>query len=100
MEHIVARQHLIANDFENLALACHYCNRKKGPNLAGIDPVTNQVALLFHPRRDNWHDHFRWNGPIVHGLTPVGRATVKVLALNDGKRMKLRLQLLDNDLLD
>ena len=100
LEHIIARQDVAGNDLENLALACHYCNRKKGPNLAGIDPLTNEITPLFHPRRDNWQDHFRWNGPIIDGLTPVGRATANVLALNDGKRMKLRFQLLDRRALD
>jgi len=99
LEHIVARQHLAADNLDNLALACHFCNRKKGPNLAGIDPVTSQITVLFHPRRDSWDDHFRWDGPFIEGLSPVGRATVSVLALNDGKRMRLRLQLLEKGLL-
>ena len=100
LEHIIARQDVAGNDLENLALACHCCNRKKGPNLAGIDSLTNEITPLFHPRRDNWQDHFRWNGPIIDGLTPAGRATANVLALNDGKRMKLRFQLLDRRALD
>ncbi len=99
LEHIVARQHLAADNLDNLALACHFCNRKKGPNLAGIDPMTSQITVLFHPRRDSWDDHFRWNGPLIEGLSPVGRATVSVLALNDSKRMRLRLQLLEKGLL-
>lgn len=99
VEHIIARQHLAVDDLDNLALACHFCNRKKGPNLAGIDPITSGVTVLFHPRRDSWHDHFRWNGPLIEGLSPVGRATVNVLALNDAKRMRLRLQLLECGLL-
>lgn len=95
----MARQHLTADNLDNLALACHFCNRKKGPNLAGIDPVTGEITALFHPRRHNWHDHFQWNGPLIEGLSPIGRATVHVLALNDGKRMRLRLQLLEDGLL-
>ena len=35
-EHTVARQHLAADNLDNLALACHFCNRKKSPNQAGI----------------------------------------------------------------
>lgn len=100
VEHIFARQHLTADNLDNLALACHFCNRKKGPNLAGIDPMTGEITVLFHPRRDKWDDHFRWNGPFIEGLSAVGRATVNVLALNDGKRMRLRLQLLEDGLLD
>jgi hypothetical protein len=99
VEHIVARQHLAADDLGNLALACHFCNRKKGTNLAGIDPATGEITILFHPRRDNWQDPFRWNGPLIEGLSPVGRATANVLALNDGKRLRLRLQLLEKGLL-
>jgi len=99
VEHIVARQHLTSNTLDNLALACHFCNRKKGPNLTGIDPMTGEITVLFHPRRDNWPDHFRWNGPLIEGLSAIGRTTVSVLALNDGKRMRLRLQLLEEGLL-
>jgi hypothetical protein len=40
---------------------------------------------LFHPRRQTWADHFRWtdNGLYLAGLTPVGRATIAALQLND-----------------
>jgi hypothetical protein len=37
---------------ENLALACCYCNRYKGPNLAGIDPQYGNIVSLFH--RGSW----------------------------------------------
>lgn len=99
VEHIVARQHVASDGLENLALACHFCNRKKGPNLAGIDPVTGAITVLFHPRRDRWSDHFQWNGPFIEGRSATGRATVSVLALNDTKRMRLRLQLFEKGLL-
>lgn len=99
VEHIVARQHGASDNFDNLALACHFCNRKKGPNLAGIDPLTGAITVLFHPRRDTWSDHFQWNGPLIEGLSAAGRATVNVLALNDNKRMRLRLQLFEKGLL-
>jgi hypothetical protein len=67
---------------ENLALCCLHCNCHKGPNIAGIDPVTGELTRLFHPRRDRWRDHFEWHGPELIGRTPVGRATVSVLAIN------------------
>ena len=38
VEHIVAKQHRGSDDVDNLALACHRCNLRKGPNLTGIDP--------------------------------------------------------------
>jgi hypothetical protein len=90
IEHIVARQHGGATHADNLALACGHCNRRKGPNIAGLDPQTGQLAPLFHPRRDRWADHFTWNGTIIVGKTPVERVTVALLAMNDWQRVELR----------
>ncbi|HMJ66513.1 MAG TPA: HNH endonuclease [Candidatus Binatia bacterium] len=52
VEHIVARQHGGDDRFDNLALACHHCNLRKGPNLTGVDPQSGILTRLFHPRRD------------------------------------------------
>ena len=97
IEHITARQHGGSEDAENLALACHRCNLHKGPNLSGIDPATGDVAALFHPRRDQWADHFAHRGAYIQGLTASGRATVAVLALNDARRLEFREELLGTD---
>ena len=97
IEHIVARQHGGSDDIENLALACHRCNLHKGPNLSGVDPMTGEVEVLFHPRRDRWADHFTFSGAYVQGLTACGRTTVAVLALNDARRLELREELLGPD---
>src|SRR5215469_12872128 len=78
--HIIARQHGGTTTFENLALACPRCNRHKGANLTGIDPMTGRVVALFNPRIDPWLEHFRWQEAFVLGITPVGRATIVVLA--------------------
>lgn len=94
VEHIIAKQHGGSDNTDNLALACHRCNLHKGPNLAGIDPVTGDFAPLFHPRRDLWGDHFFFQGVSIEGLSAAGRATVKVLAMNDARRLELRQQLL------
>lgn len=82
LDHIIAQQHGGSTDLDNLAWACFYCNKHKGPNLAGIDPQTRLLARLFHPRRDTWQEHFRWEGPQLIGKTPEGRATVEVLDIN------------------
>jgi 5-methylcytosine-specific restriction endonuclease McrA len=63
VEHIIAKQHGGSDILENLALACPECNLRKGTNLSGIDPDTNQVTRLFHPREDSWSDHFQKKGP-------------------------------------
>jgi 5-methylcytosine-specific restriction endonuclease McrA len=62
IEHIIARQHGGCDDAENLALACHRCNLHKGTNLTGLDPQTGELTPLFHPRRDQWQDHFAFEG--------------------------------------
>jgi hypothetical protein len=95
IEHIIAKQHGGSDEAENLALACHRCNLQKGPNLTGIDPVSGEVVLLFHPRRDEWHDHFRLRGAYIEGVTRIGRATVQVFAMNAARRLELRSELIE-----
>jgi hypothetical protein len=88
LEHITARCHGGTEDLTNLALACAGCNMRKGVNLAGIDPQTGDVVVLFHPRKDAWADHFwirivRLRGVLeICGKTPQGRATVHTLRMN------------------
>ena len=90
IEHIIARQHRGRTESDNLALACSHCNFHKGPNIAGLDPVDGQLMPLFHPRRNRWTEHFAWDGTLVVGLTPTGRATVDLLAMNDWQRVEVR----------
>jgi hypothetical protein len=94
VEHIIARQHEGADSPSNLALACHQDNLHKGPNLTGIDPVTNKLTRLFNPRRHKWSRHFRWDGPILVGRTAIGRTTVTVLGMNLPHRVSLRQALI------
>jgi hypothetical protein len=62
VDHIVAQQHEGPTSLENLALACLHCNRHKGPNIAGRDPVTGEIVRLFNPRQDPLTEHFAWTG--------------------------------------
>jgi len=94
IEHIVARQHRGAEDMTNLALACHLCNNKKGPNLSGIDPDTGELTRLFNPRTDAWNEHFRLeDSGFIVGLTPIGRTTAYVLDMNASIRIQIRLRI-------
>jgi hypothetical protein len=93
IEHITARQHEGSDDLENLALACERCNLYKGPNLTAIDPETGDVVMLFHPRRDTWQGHFAFRRFNVVGLTPIGRATARLLQMNAPTRARLRAKL-------
>ena len=72
IEHIVSRQHGGSDALDALALACDRCNAYKGPNLASIDPETTAVVPLFHPREDNWDDHFAVRGGYIVSLTAKG----------------------------
>src|SRR5437868_6679561 len=73
IEHSVARKHRGDDSEENLALACYNCNAHKGPNIAGIDPFSQNLTRLFHPRQDRWDDHFAYVGAELVGKTEVGR---------------------------
>ena len=95
IEHIVARQHGGRTVPGNLAWACFTCNKHKGPNLSGIDQVTGKLVPLFHPRRHKWSGHFRWQGALLVGRTPIGRATIAVLGINLPLRVRLRQELID-----
>jgi HNH endonuclease len=77
---------------DNLALACQGCNNHKFTRVEYIDPVTGEIAALFHPRNQSWSDHFVWSHDFtrVLGLTPTGRATVEALHLNRAGLVNLR----------
>src|SRR5579872_445677 len=97
LEHIIAIKHRGPTTLGNLAYACLHCNRHKGTDLAGIDPITSRTKLvrLFNPRRHKWTRHFRWDGPILVGRTAIGRVTVHVLSMNDPVRVQLRAELIE-----
>jgi hypothetical protein len=90
IDHVIALKHGGQTVAENLALSCTICNRYKGSDIASIDPGTGQLTPLFHPRLDDWDDHFT----ILHGelqaLTAKGRVTIKLLQLNRPTRIKER----------
>ena len=84
IDHIIPLDKKGNSDSDNLALSCGGCNSAKSNHLNAIDPVSLQEVPIFHPRKDNWQDHFSWSDDFqeVIGLTPKGRATVGCLRLN------------------
>jgi hypothetical protein len=94
VDHILAQQHGGLTVLDNLAWSCLHCNKHKGPNIAGIDPVTGQLVALFHPRRQNWRRHFQWDGPQLTGRTRTARATIQVLAINAPAAVTFRAELI------
>jgi len=93
VDHIVAQKHDGQTTAENLALSCLACNRHKGTDFATFDPATGEITRLFHPRNEIWVEHFLLRNGRIEGLTPVGRATAKLLRFNTPNRI-LERQLL------
>src|SRR5262245_49425637 len=98
IDHIIAEQHGGRTVLNNLALSCLHDNSHKGPNIAGLDPVSKKLTKLFNPRRHKWDRHFRWHGPILVGKTAIGRVTVAVLAMNDPAVLDVRRALIEEGL--
>ena len=90
VEHIIPKTHGGSDDIDNLAFACIDCNLHKGTNLTGIDPETDAITELFHPRRQAWEDHFEWQGIHLAGKTATGRTTIRVLNINSEDQVALR----------
>ena len=78
-DHIIPLKHGGTTTADNLTLACFWCNRLKGSDLASLDPQTGQITPLFNPRLHAWTDHFRLDGAVIVPLTPEGRATAALL---------------------
>jgi hypothetical protein len=94
VEHIIPRKHGGSDRLENLAWACIFCNLYKGPNLASIDPDTHEITKLFHPRQDDWKQHFAMDGARIVGHTAVGRTTIWLLEMNSEILVSLRQSLM------
>jgi hypothetical protein len=95
VEHIVAKQHGGTDDLMGLALACDRCNAYKGPNLTSVDDATSDIVSIFNPRHQIWAEHFSHRGGEIIGLTPIGRATVRLLQMNAPPRVILRQEWLE-----
>jgi hypothetical protein len=93
VDHIIAEKHHGPTNSANLCWACFSCNLRKGPNIAGLDPLTGILTRLFHPRSDIWNEHFAWDGALLRGLTPIGRTTVDVLGINEPDSVAVGLAL-------
>ena len=84
VDHVIAEKHGGATTEENLALSCPLCNQAKGSDIASVDPETGETVRLYHPRQDNWADHFyleNLSGAILP-LTAIGRVTTQLLRIN------------------
>lgn len=69
---------------DNLWVACPSCNGTKSNRIEAVDPITGKAVQIFNPRYDLWVEHFAWSfeGTLIEGKSPVGRATVVALNMN------------------
>ena len=77
---------------DNLALECVSCSLRKGARQLIKDPVTGELVSIFHPRQQNWKEHFDWDDVEVIGLTAIGRATIDSLSLNRSIMLAIRAE--------
>lgn len=95
VDHIQSLKHGGTSSLSNLAFACHECNRCKGTDVGTILPRSGAFRRLYNPRTDVWSEHFRLDGGVfIIGITEVGIATARVLALNALNRAYDRQNLL------
>jgi len=90
VEHTLPTSKGGTDDFENLAWSCAACNLSKSNRTQLVDPETGQAVPVFNPRTDRWEDHFMFEGYRLMGRTPVGRALIAGLDLNDIQRLLIR----------
>ncbi|MFZ1756009.1 MAG: HNH endonuclease signature motif containing protein [Caldilineaceae bacterium] len=85
IEHIIAIAKGGTSDILNLWLSCRRCNQFKGVQIEAVDPESGIVTPLFNPRTQRWQEHFAWSADATQiiGLSPIGRATVVALRLNN-----------------
>ena len=89
VDHILSEKHGGPTEEANLALACLFCNRNKGSDIASVVPDTDQLVRFFNPRADRWSEHFRLglDGISIVALTEIGEATVRIFGINAGERL-------------
>ncbi len=90
VEHILPKIAGGTDSEDNLCLACPSCNLHKSSRTESIDPESELVVVLFHPRTDRWVDHFKWYELQLQGSTAIGRATVVALLMNSIRRLRIR----------
>jgi HNH endonuclease len=82
VEHIISRKHDGSSEVDNLALACVFCNRYKGSDIASLSPETRELVRFYNPRTMRWSEHFNLNQVLIEPLTEIGEATIRILQMN------------------
>jgi HNH endonuclease len=87
VDHILPRSLGGSHRLDNLALARQRCNSYRYNFTTALDPQTQTLVPLFHPRTQRWAEHFVWtaDGLSIVGTTPTGRTTCNRLDMNDAR---------------
>ncbi len=93
VDHIIAEKHGGATKLANLAYACKPCNRFKRSDIASIDFETGELTRFYHPRQQQWEDHFELDGPTIVPVSQIGHVTERLLKFKQAERLILRKQL-------
>lgn len=94
-DHIISRKHGGMSEAGNLALACVFCNRHKGTDLASFSQRTGLLVPLYIPRQERWTDHFALgiDGATIVPISDVGEVAVRILRMNAANRVTERVEL-------
>ncbi|WP_013322702.1 HNH endonuclease [Gloeothece verrucosa] len=95
VDHIISLKHGGETTPENLAYACMFCNLNKGTDLGSIIWRTGELIRFFNPRRDQWKEHFNFEGAIIQTLTDIGEVTARIFQFNDPERILERQILME-----
>ena len=50
-------------------------------------PPSDEYIRFYHPRKDNWREHFEIDGSLILPKTRIAEATIKILKFNDTDRL-------------
>jgi len=83
VDHIISLKHGGGTVLENLAYSCPICNRNKSSDLGTILAEGGPIISFFHPRKDQWIDHFgvHQSGEL-YAKTEAAEATLKIFKMN------------------
>lgn len=97
IDHIISLKHGGTTTEDNLAFTCATCNRHKGTDLGSFLNDPSKIIRFYHPRTDQWLNHFSIDGPYIKGKTAIGKVTLKIFHLNDEHRILERNLLIETN---
>jgi 5-methylcytosine-specific restriction endonuclease McrA len=98
VDHIISLKHGGTTDADNLAYACVFCNRFKGSDIGSIIWKTREFTRFYHPRWDNWEEHFKLESYFIRSITNIGKVTIMILGFNESNRLLERQLLIAQNL--